>query len=87
MIMQNIKQIYLIAKDYAIKVGKLDQDAELYEACDFGDSYGFLFVIEDKYANIYWCIEKETNKPFPFRPNIDVTKFLKRKILPIESVR
>ena len=82
-----VKQAYKMIRDYAVSVGGIDEDSALVEVCDFGDSYGFLFEIDDKYANLYWCVEKEAHRPFPYRPNMDMEKYIKRKILQTDAVR
>ena len=78
----DMKIIYKTIRQYASVIGRIPQDAPVEEICDFGDSYGFLFKIEDRFANLYWCVEKDTYKPFSFRPNMDMKKFTNRKILP-----
>lgn len=82
-----MKQVYETAKRYAVSVGGVDKNATLTEVCDFGDSYGFMFETGDKYANLYWCVDKKTYRLFSYRPNMDIKTFTERKILPIDIVR
>lgn len=73
-------------KWYAVTFGDIKKDAQLGEFCDFGDSYGFLFEAEDKFANLYYCVEKETYKLYTYRPNMDIRRFANRKVLPLDIV-
>lgn len=61
------------------------EDPELFEACDFGNAYGFLFVAPNKYENLYWCVNKKSYKPFTFTPNEDYHRYTNRKIIPKEE--
>lgn len=77
----DIKQAYQSVRHYAEIVGGISKDAELIEICDFGDAYGFLLGTGDKFANLYWCIKKETRELYSYRPNMDIEKFRSRKVL------
>lgn len=79
----DIKIMAEIVRKYAISNGSISENAALAEACDFGDSYGFIFENNDIYGNVYWCVNKTSNKPSTFRPNQDISKFRNRKILKI----
>lgn len=81
-----IKVLYSSIRKYATAQGGLDENAKLFEVCDFGDSYGFLFESDDVYSNCYWCVNKKTYEPFSFRPNQDIKKFMHRKVMGKEEV-
>ena len=81
--MSKIEIIYKTLFKWLLIKGEIQEDTKLAEACDFGDSYGFCFENEDRFSNVYWCVDKKTNKPYPFRPNEDIKKFSKRKVLNI----
>lgn len=81
--MNKIEIIYQTLHKWLSIKGEIKGDTKLAEACDFGDSFGFCFESDDRYSNVYWCVDKKTNKPYSFRPNEDVKKFSKRKVLDI----
>lgn len=81
--MEKIDIIYKTLRNWLLIKREIKESTKLAEACDFGDSYGFCFESDDKFSNVYWCIDKKTNKLYSFRPNEDVKKFLKRKVLNI----
>ena len=80
----SVKLLCQTIRKYASMQGGIEKGARLVELCDFSDSIGFLFESEDVYSNCYWCVDKKTHKPFSFRPNQDIKKFMKRKIMDVE---
>jgi hypothetical protein len=62
-------------------LSNIGENPTLFEACDFGDSYGFLFYSPDKYTNQYWCVNKKTGKPYNFTENMDFEKYKNRRVI------
>ena len=82
----SMKQLCQSIRRYANTIGNVSREAAIAEICDFGDSYGFLFDTGNRQDSLYWCIEKDTHKPYAYMPSMDVRKYRNRKILPIDPV-
>lgn len=80
----DLKTIYETLRKWLEVKGEIDKDTPLAEVCDFGESYGFCFAIKDRYANLYWCVDKKTFKPYATRPNLIVEQFKNRKIITLD---
>ena len=81
----DIKVIYEAIKK-TVKVMAQEEELKLVEVCDFGDSIGFDFGLNDKYRNVYWCVKKRTYRLFTFHPGTNPEKYKNRKILDNEVV-
>ncbi len=78
--MSKVDVMIEVIKRYAEKsMGK--ENAKIVEVCDFGNKYGFLFNVKNKYDNAYWCVDKKNYKITMFTPNTNIKMFMKRKII------
>lgn len=82
----NLNILYKVVRKWMEAVDSNNKNAELSEICDFGDYYGFCFISENKYENIYWCVDKLTYEPFTVRPSQIIKLFKNRKILPLSVI-
>lgn len=82
--MININDMFKAVQKWANATAFRNTKAEVVEAADFGDFYGFLFA-NDKYNNAYWCIDKKTYKMSMFLPEQDLSVYNKRIVFDIRG--
>lgn len=80
-----IKVACKMISKYARTIMDCKEELRIAEICDFGVEYGFSFETQNKYDNVYWCINKRTGRITCFSPNQDPDKFSKRKQIDIKE--